>query len=116
MCGNSVFTYHIYDLYEAEAQFNGEILRVVGDWSLQRVVVSHQVLEQPALAWPLKRNCRRQRNLNMKYFLNLLRQNVSTTQTVSHIRCQFLVNYIGELPLTKTSCSANNPFSTLNGA
>lgn len=79
---SNVSTYHIHDLHEAEAEFDGERLRVVGDRSHQRVVAHHQVLVQSALVWPLKRNYRRQRNLDSKSFHNPFRRNVSTTDTV----------------------------------
>ncbi len=62
-----MFTYHIHDLHEGEAEVNGESLRVIGNWPLQWVVVSHQVPVQSALVCPLKRNYRTQRNLDSKY-------------------------------------------------
>lgn len=67
MCGETLFTYHIYDLHEADAQLNCETVRVIDDWSLQWEVASHQVLVQSTLVCPLKRNYGRQRNLDSKY-------------------------------------------------
>lgn len=63
----SLFTYHIHDLHEGEAEVNGESLGVVTDWSHQRVVAVHQVLVQSALMWTLKRNYRRHRNMDSEY-------------------------------------------------
>lgn len=66
-CGETLFTYHIYDLHEADAQLNCETVRVIDDWSLQWVVATHQVLVQSTLVCPLKRNYGRQRNLDSEY-------------------------------------------------
>ena len=50
------FTHHVHDLHEAEAEIDGESVRVIEDRSLQWVVVPHQVAVQPVLMFPLMRN------------------------------------------------------------
>lgn len=50
-------TYQVYDLHETEVELNQEGVRVVDDGSVQRVVASEQILQQPALVWPLNRIC-----------------------------------------------------------
>lgn len=46
-------THHIHDLHEAEAEVYGERVGVIEHGTLQRVVVSHQVLVQSALVLSL---------------------------------------------------------------
>lgn len=101
-CGETLFTYHIYDLHEADAQLNCETVRVIDDWSLQWVVAPHQVIVQSTLVCPLKRNYGRQRNLDSKY------TSFRKKKKDSHIFCQFISNLIAKLLFSQTSCCGTN--------
>lgn len=92
----ALFTHHIHYLHEAEAEVDSEALRVIEDWSLQRVVVSHQVSVQPALVFPLKRNLRRQRKLETKYIFIIASGKMSNTDIVANFFTVILLHDVFE--------------------
>lgn len=72
--GDRLFTYHIHDLQEAQAELNRDGMRVVSNGSFHWAVVPQKVVVQPALVWPLKSIFTRQRTVKA-LFLHQQRDN-----------------------------------------
>ena len=82
----SLFTYHIHNLHEGEAEVNSESLGVITDWSHQWVVAFHQVIVQSVLIWTLERNYRRHRNMDSGFtFIITSEKNEQDRHGLSHV-------------------------------